>query len=116
MLYINMEGTIVDTSQPEIPRAVRPNPYNYDNLEFAKRDKAIKDMEKDFPNIPFKWLEWLYDTVENKPKDEVEEIIKSGAWEKQINLERMKGGVLKNAEVIPPTFTYAIDCSDSSNN
>ena len=111
-----MEGTIVDSSQPEIPRAVRPNPYNYTNLQFAKRDKAIKDMEKDFPNIPYKWLEWLYDTIENKPKEEVEEIINSGAWEKPINLDRMKGGVLKNAEVIPPMYSLTYDNNDFSGN
>lgn len=111
-----MEGTIVDTSQPEIPRAVRPNPYNYTNLQFATRDKAIKDMERDFPTIPYKWLEWLYDTIENKPKEEVEKIINSGAWEKPINLERIKGGVSNNVEIIPPMFNLTYDSIDNSGN
>ena len=80
----------------EIPRAKRPNPFNYDNLQFAVRDKAVRDMERDFPTVPQKWLEWLYDTIENKPKDEVERIIKEGLWEKNIK-ERMGGGVIKDA-------------------
>jgi len=96
-----MEGLIVDSEQPVIPRAQRPNPYKYDNLQMAKRDKAINDMTKDFPSIPYKWLEWLYDTIENKPREEVDEIIKSGAWEKQINTSRMTGGTItEGCEVV----------------
>ena len=88
--------TEIESQDLEIPRAKRPNPFNYDNLQFAVRDKAVRDMEKDFPTVPQKWLEWLYDTIENKPKDEVERIIKEGLWEKNIK-ERMGGGVIKDA-------------------
>jgi len=88
--------TEIETPSLDIPRAKRPNPFNYDDLQLAVRDKAIRDMERDFPKVPQKWLEWLYDTIENKPKDEVEKIIKEGLWEKQIK-KRMEGGVIKDA-------------------
>lgn len=39
-----------------IPRHEEENPYNYTNLEKAQRSKAIKDMIKDYPNIPRKSL------------------------------------------------------------
>jgi hypothetical protein len=66
------------------PRAVRRNPHNYSNLELARRDKEVSEAMKAFPNLPPKWIEWMWDTVENKPK------------------EREMGGVLKGAmEVIP---------------
>jgi len=91
-----IETPHLETQSLDIPRAKRPNPFNYDNLQFAVRDKAIKDLERDFPKVPQKWLEWLYDTIENKPKEEVEKIIKEGLWEKKIK-ERLEGGVIKDA-------------------
>jgi len=84
----------------EIPRAKRRNPYNYTPLQFAIRDKAINDMSRDFTNIPYKWLEWLYDTVENKKEEEIDKIINDGLWEEPINKDRQTGGVLKgNCEI-----------------
>jgi len=88
--------TEIETTHLDIPRATRPNPFNYDNLQFAVRDKAIRDLERDFSKVPLKWLEWLYDTIENKPKEEVEKIIREGLWDTQIK-ERMSGGVIKDA-------------------
>ena len=85
---------MTETEAQEIPRATRPNPYNYTPLQFATRDKAINDMNKDFPNIPYKWLEWLYDTIENKDPEEVEKIINEGLWEKPVNTTRQLGGTL----------------------
>ena len=84
----------------EIPRATRPNPWNYTNLQQATKDKAVKDAVRDYPNLPPKWIEWMYDIVENKPKTEIEKIINEGLWEKPIK-ERDTGGVLKTMEVTP---------------
>ena len=85
--------------QPEdIPRATRPNPWNYNNLELAKKDKAVKDAIKDYPNIPEKWIDWMYDIVEHKSKEEIEKIINEGLWEKPIKT-RDTGGVLQNMEI-----------------
>ena len=98
-----MEPTIFDETQPKIPRATRPNPFNYTDLQFATRDIAVRDMAKAHPTIPYKWLEWLYDTIENKPKEEVDEIIRTNAWDKKLNPERQLGGIIKGAcEILPP--------------
>ena len=83
-----------EVEEQEIPRATRPNPYNYTPLQLATRDKAVNDMSKDFPSIPYKWLEWLYDTIENKDEKEVEKIINEGLWEKPVNTTRQLGGTL----------------------
>lgn len=64
-----------------IPRHKSENPFNYTKMQLAHRSKAIKDAEKDYPGIPPTWIEMMYDVVENKSKEEIEEIINSGAWE-----------------------------------
>jgi len=91
-----MEGLIVDPSQPVIERAKRSNPFNYTDEQFAVRDKAIRDMHKDHPKIPYKWLEWLYDTIENMPPEKVDDIMKNNLWDGIINTTRQTGGTLKN--------------------
>ena len=70
-----------DTSDKRIPRHEPENPYNYTNLELAERKKALKDMERDYPHLPYAWLEMLYDYHKNTPEEEVKEIINSGKWE-----------------------------------
>lgn len=93
----------MDEVEKEFPRAKRPNPFNYTDLQFAKRDQAIRDMHKDHPTIPHKWLEWMYDTIENKPESEVDEIIRTNAWDVKRNLDRQTGGTIVGAcEILPP--------------
>lgn len=82
------------TLEKEIPRYEEPNPLNYTNLELAKRKKSINDALKDYPNLPAKWIEWVYDLIENKPPDEVKQIINEGLWEKKLQ-ERDLGGIIK---------------------
>ena len=65
-----------------IPRYENPNPYKYSNTELAKRKQALKEMQRDFPNVNPAWREWLYDVVEHMPSDEVKEIVNKGLWEK----------------------------------
>ena len=57
------------------------NPLNYTKVELAHKSKALKDMAKDYPNVPEVWLEYLYDWQHITPKEEVERIIESGEWE-----------------------------------
>jgi len=80
----------------EFPRYEEPNHFNYTNLELAKRKKAINDALKDYPNLPAKWIEWVYDLIENKPADEVKKIINEGLWEKKLQ-ERDLGGLIKGS-------------------
>jgi len=69
------------TDTEEIPRHVPENHYNYTNVELAERKKALRDMERDYPHLPFGWLELVYDFEKNTPKEEVEKIINEGTFE-----------------------------------
>ena len=104
---------MTEVEAQEIPRATRPNPYNYTPLQFATRDKAVNDMSKDFPNIPYKWLEWLYDTIEHKDEAEVEKIINEGLWEKPVNTTRQLGGTLTEGNEV---IIHSEEITDNSSN
>ena len=84
----------------EFERYKAKNPYNYSEMDLAKRSKALKDLEKDYPTVPSLWLEWLYDVIENKPKEEVEDMINNKLWLPIINKDRMNGGTLKSYEIV----------------
>ena len=60
---------------------VPENPYNYTKCQLAERKKALRDLERDYPNLPFGWLEMMYDFEKNTPKEEVEQINNEGLWE-----------------------------------
>ena len=64
-----------------IPRHVPENPFKYTNLELAERKKALRDLEKDYPNLPYAWLEMAYDWHKQTPEKEVCKIINEGLWE-----------------------------------
>ena len=70
-----------DTLSSEIPRHVPENPYNYTKCQLAERKKALRDLERDYPNLPFGWLEMMYDFEKNTSKEEVKKIIDEGLWE-----------------------------------
>ncbi len=84
-----------------IPRKEIPNPYGYSNLEIAERNEMLENMLRSHPTIPFKWLEYVYDLVKNKPEEDIKKIINEGLWEKPIK-ERLNQGVSKSIEVINP--------------
>lgn len=93
-----MEPNIVDENDL-VPRAERPNPYGYTNLELAEKDKAVADMLERHPNIPPKWLEWLWDTWKRKGEDEMQRIIDSGEWDEPL-VKRQIGGIIKDAMTV----------------
>ena len=84
------------------PRHKEENPFHYTELEKAERVKAIRDMAKDYPNLSGAWLDMAYDFCKNTPKEEVEDIINSGKWEKQGRFSNCKGGVLYTMEILDP--------------
>ena len=65
----------------ENPRHQPSNPYNYTNLELAERKNTLKVMEREYPKLPYAWLEMVYDFNKNTPKEEVDRIINEGLWE-----------------------------------
>ena len=79
----------------EIPRHSESNPFNYTEKQKAVRRKAIKDMGRDYPNVPHLWLEWLYDVIQNKPVSEVEEIMEKNLWDVPPETSHDTGGAIK---------------------
>ena len=65
----------------ELKRHKPENPYKYTNVELAERKKALRDMERDYPNLPYQWLEMVYDFNKKTPQDDVIKIINEGKWE-----------------------------------
>ena len=65
----------------DIPRHQPENAYGYTSVELAERKKALRDMERDYPKLPYAWLEMVYDFWKNTPPEEVEKIINEGLWE-----------------------------------
>ena len=87
---------IVSTEFSDIPRYKASNPFNYDNLTIAHRKKEIEAAIKDYPNVPSHTIEMAWDLIQNNPKEEMDEIINTGRWEKAPKKERALGGTLKN--------------------
>ena len=99
----NENRAIEDILEQEFPRYEEVNHFDYTNLELAKRKKAINDALKDYPNLPGKWIEWIYDLIEEKPADEVKQIINEGLWEKKLK-ERDLGGLIRGGiEIVEST-------------
>jgi hypothetical protein len=73
--------TEIDIVTDEIPRHEPENPYNYTPLELAERKKALRDMERDYPDLPFGWLEMVYDWHAHQNADVVKEIINQKTFE-----------------------------------
>lgn len=87
---------IVSTEFSDIPRYKASNPFNYDNLTIAHRKKEIEAAIKDYPNVPSHTIEMAWDLIQNNPKEEMDEIINTGRWEKAPKKERALGGTLKS--------------------
>jgi hypothetical protein len=91
--------------ETDLPKYEKPNPYNYTKVQLAKRTQDIKAMIRDFPTVQPMWCEWLYDVIENTPKDEVEAIINEGRWEVPSKFAKAPGGILNTVEVLNEDFT-----------
>ena len=84
----------------DLPRYKAENPYGYTKVQLAKRKTDIKALLKDYSNVPPMWVEWMYDVIENMPKEEQERIINEGLWEKQGKFAKPLGGVFNSVEVL----------------
>tara|TARA_R110000796_G_scaffold16601_2_gene51730 strand:- start:5376 stop:5654 length:279 start_codon:yes stop_codon:yes gene_type:complete len=65
----------------DIPRHQPENHYNYTAVQLAERKKALIDLQRDYPHLPYAWLEMTYDWHKNTPNEEVEKIMNEGLWE-----------------------------------
>ena len=68
------------TDLEDFKRAKPSNPYNYSNIDLAKKEQAIKAAARDFPNVPMFYIEMAYDVTEHIPEDEMKEIIDKDLW------------------------------------
>jgi len=59
----------------EIPRYEMPNPRGYTNLELEEKAKRIKNLEKEYPNVPPYWMDMLYDYLSKKDDEELKKMI-----------------------------------------
>lgn len=91
--------------ETDLPKYIAPNPYNYTNLQIAKRKRDIKAMIRDFPTVSPMWCEWLYDVIENMPKDEVDKIVNEGQWEVPSKFSKAQGGLIHTVECFNEDFT-----------
>ena len=87
----------------EFPRYEAPNPFKYSKIQLAQRTKALRDMHRDYPNLPESWLEMVYDYHENTPKEEVEQIINEGKWEGAGMFSKVAGGTIVCGQIIDPS-------------
>lgn len=83
-----------------LPRHEPNNPYNYSTLELALKQKALKAMKRDFPDVPDLWIELCYDTIGHMPSDEVDRIIANKEWENKESKYKALGGAYVGCEVL----------------
>jgi len=65
----------------DIPRYQPDNPFKFTPLELAKRKKALMEMERDYPHLPWQWLEMTYDYCATTPPNELDQIIEERRFE-----------------------------------
>ena len=75
------------------------NIYKYTREQLVERKRHIKQMSEDYPNVSYHTCEMVYDVISNMQKEEVDEIISKGLWEKPSQHNRPHGGVVKSGLV-----------------
>ena len=74
----------------------------YTPVELATRSKHLKEMERDYPNVPYKWIEMIYDWHHSQSVEEVERIVNSGECERPGKFSCAQGGMLYTASIEDP--------------
>ena len=86
-----------------IPRHKMEDPKGYTKVELAARTKHLKELARDYPEVPEGWLEMCYDWHHRTPKEEIERIMESGEWEGNGKFSQEKGGVLQSVVIEEPS-------------
>jgi len=71
----------MEENQEEIPRHVPENHFGYTPLQLAKRKKQLKELERDYPSLPYGWLEMVWDFCETRTQDEIDTIINKNLFD-----------------------------------
>ena len=68
---------------PRAPRKLEG--YSYTAVEQAKKDAALRQAARDFPDVPLGWREWAYDyIVKEVGEEEFERRMNTGYYEKNL--------------------------------
>lgn len=94
--------TAIDTYQTfesldEFPRYEKPNKFNYDDLTLARKNKEMRELIRDFPDVSPFYIEMFWDLLENASPEEKE---KMKEWKKSKPKPRPKGGEIVGAVTI----------------
>ena len=74
---------VSDTTESEeaTPRHIPDNPYKYSIIQMAERKRALRDLVRDYPQLPYGWLEMAYGFEKNSDPEEIKKIISEKLWE-----------------------------------
>ena len=92
-----------------IPRHVQADPPGFTKVEVAARTKHLKELKRDYPDVPDGWLEMAYDWHHRTPQEEIDRIIESGEWEGNGKFANEQGGVLQSVVIESPTESNQSD-------
>ncbi len=81
----------------DIPRQEKQtNAEGFTKAQLARRKYEIKLLAERYPNLPPTWLDMVWNHVERTPKEEIERVIATGAWEGPPKKPHVMGGVVKD--------------------
>lgn len=106
--YMGLYSTKTDIDGVERNKG-EVNTYKYTKQQILQRDIAIKAMHRDYPNVPLKTCELVYDVITNMPEDEVNNIINKGLWEVPSKFDRPTGGTIKSGMVYESDGTTLVE-------
>ena len=73
-----------------------PNQMNFSEEQLKRRERELKILQRDYPDVCVSWLELVWNYCESTPMEEQERVIKEKLWESKPK-EREMGGVITDA-------------------
>jgi hypothetical protein len=69
-------------SDTEIPRAEEDNPEGLTKLQLMERDRAVKEIQRQYPNASPMHIQWCHNYIRRMGLEKVREQINSGEFDK----------------------------------
>jgi hypothetical protein len=92
-------------SGTEFKQVERENPENLTKLQLEERERAIKEIMRQFPDASPKHVEMCWNYIRREGLQTVRERIETGFFDKPSQFSNPVGGVLKTAWVYNPDGT-----------
>lgn len=64
--------------------------------DIARRTNDVKELQEKYPQLPYLWLDMLWNFWNEKGEEEVQKIIDSKEWEKPSTRAYAQGGLVKD--------------------